>query len=176
VLIEPQFSIFCLKCFLHFSYQNCILFKTAYYPFFRALSTNKPKFKNNTGIQDFWGLEVCNGFGGFGGRWVQKSYPFLSIWSGLAATGHTFYSFSQNIAKPHKKFQKLSPTIFNVESDIVITGCAFKCWNALSAVVELRRPTGCELVVASYTVSGNYYKILCQNSLCLVPYLMSMTG
>jgi len=127
-------------------------------------------------MQDFRGLEVCNGFEGFGGRWVQKSYPFLSIWLGLAAAGHTFYSFSQKIEKPHQKFQKLSPTIFNLKTDFVITSCVFKCWIALSAIVELRRSTGSALVVASYTASGNYYKILCQNSLCLVPYFMSMTG
>jgi len=93
-------------------------------------------------MQDFWRLEVCNGFGGFGGSWVQKSYPFLSIWSGSAATGHTFYSFAQNIEKTH---QTLSPTIFSLKTDFVITSCAFKCWNALSAVVELRRSTGSEL-------------------------------
>ena len=103
-----------------------------------------------TGIQDFWGLEVCNGFGGFGGRWVQKSHPFLSIWSGLAATGHTFCSFSQNIEKTHQKFQKSSPTIFNLKTNLVITSCAFRCWDALSVVVELRRPTGRELMVACY--------------------------
>jgi len=26
VLVDPQFSIFCLKCFLHFSYQKCFFF------------------------------------------------------------------------------------------------------------------------------------------------------
>jgi len=77
-------------------------------------------------------------------------HPFLSIWSGLAATGHTFCSFSQNIEKPHQKFQKLSPTIFNLKTDFLISSCAFQCWNALSAVVEPRRPTGSELVVACY--------------------------
>jgi len=72
------------------------------------------------------------------------------MWSGLAASGHTFYSFSQNIEKPHRKFQKLSPTIFNLKTDFVITSCSFKCSNALSAVVDLRRPTRSELVVACY--------------------------
>ena len=104
---------------------------------------------NYTGIQDFWGLKVCNGFGDFGGRWIQKSHPFLFIWSGLAATGNTFCSFSQNIEKPHQKFQKLSPTIFNFKTDFVISS-AFQCWNALSAVVEPCRSTGSELVVACY--------------------------
>jgi len=87
--------------------------------------------QDNTGIQDFWGLEVCNGFGGFGGHWVQKSQPFLSIWSGLATTGHTFCSFSQNIEKRHQTFQKLSPFILNLKTDFVISGCAFQYWNAL---------------------------------------------
>ena len=85
---------------------------------------------------------------GFWGRWLQKSYQFLSIWSGLAATGHTYCSFSQNIEKPHQKFQKLSPTIFNLKIDFVIASCAFEWWNAFSAVVELRRTTGSELVAA----------------------------
>jgi len=106
------------------------------------------KFKHYTGIQDFWGLEVCNWFRRW--RWVQKSFPILSIWPGLAATGHTFCSFSQNIEKLHQKFQKSTPTIFNLKTDFLITAGAFKCWNALSAVVELRRPTGSELVVACY--------------------------
>jgi len=122
---------------------------------------------NYTGMQDFRGLEVCNGFGRFGGRWVQKSHPFLSNWSGLAVRRHTFCSFSQNIEKPHQKFQKLSPTIFNLKTDFVISNCAFQCRNALSAVVEPCGPTGSELEVAF--ISGNYNKILCQNSLCLVP-------
>jgi len=74
---------------------------------------------NYTGMQDFRGLEVCNGFGRFGGRWVQKSRPFLFNWSGLAVRHHTFCSFSQNIEKPHQKFQKLSPTIFNLKTDFV---------------------------------------------------------
>jgi len=57
-------------------------------------------------------------------------------------------SFSQNIEKPHQKFQKSTPTIFNLKTDFLITGGAFKCWNALSVVVELRKPTGSELVAA----------------------------
>jgi len=74
-----------------------------------------------------------------------------------------FCSFLQKIEKPHQKFQKLTRTIFNLKTDFVITGGAFKCWNALSAVVELRRPIGSELVVAC--ISGNYNRIICQNSL-----------
>ena len=116
------------------------------------ISTKILRYLTNhyTSIQDFWGLEVCNGFGGFGGSRVKKLYPFSSIWSGLAATGHTFCSFLQNIEKPHQKFQKLSPTIFNLKRHFVISSCAFKCWNSLFAVVELRRPTGSELVIACY--------------------------
>jgi len=59
-----------------------------------------------------------------------------------------FCSFSQNIEKSHQNFQKLTPTIFNMKTDFVITGGAFKCWNALSVIVELRRPIESELVAA----------------------------
>jgi len=51
----------------------------------------KQKF---TGIQDCWGLDVCNGFGGFGGALNPKVASVFVIWSGLAATGHRFFSFS----------------------------------------------------------------------------------
>jgi len=56
-----------------------------------------------------------------------KIASILSIWSGLAARGHTFCIFSQNIEKPHQKFQKVSPTIFNLKTDFVISSCAFQC-------------------------------------------------
>jgi len=35
-----------------------------------------------------------------------------------------------------------------LKTDFVITGGAFKCRNALSVVVELRKPIGSELVAA----------------------------
>ena len=59
-----------------------------------------------------------------------------------------FCSFSQNVEKFHQNFQKLTPTIFNLKTGFVITGSAFKCRNALSVVVELRRSIGSELVAA----------------------------
>jgi len=59
----------------------------------------------NTGIEDFWGLEVCNGFGG---RRVQKSDLFLSIWSGLVARGQRFAFFA--------KYCKTSPKVSKVTS------------------------------------------------------------
>jgi len=31
---------------------------------------------NNTGIQDFWGLDVCNGFAGFGGAESKNHIRF----------------------------------------------------------------------------------------------------
>jgi len=37
--------------------------------FFKLGGTNaNEKTIDNISIQDFWGLELCNGFGGFGGR------------------------------------------------------------------------------------------------------------
>ena len=65
-----------------------------------------PWLINYTGIQDFWGLEACNGFGSFGGRWVQKLHPFLSIWSGLAARVLQFFA----------KYWKTSPKVSKVIS------------------------------------------------------------
>jgi len=41
VVVEPQFSIFCQKCCLHFSYQKCFCFHKLPNTHFRALSTNK---------------------------------------------------------------------------------------------------------------------------------------
>jgi len=41
--------------------------------------------------------------------------------------GIRFTVFPQNIEKPHQKFQKLSPTIFNLKTDFVITSSAFTC-------------------------------------------------
>jgi len=64
------------------------------------------------------------------GVWGELSPKISSVfpnWSGLAAKEHMFYSFSQNIEKPHQKFQTLSPTISNLKTDFVITGGAFKC-------------------------------------------------
>jgi len=62
---------------------------------------------HNTCIQDFWGLEACNGFGDFGERWVQN--PFLSIWSGLAAIGIRFAVFRKILRNLTKSFKSYLP-------------------------------------------------------------------
>jgi len=61
------------------------------------------------------------------GALSPKIASVFSNWSGLAATEHTFCSFSQNLEKPRQKFQKLPPTISNLKTGLVITGGAFKC-------------------------------------------------
>jgi len=75
----------------------------------------------------FEDLKFVTGLGVLGGAEAKNRIYFCFIWSGLSATGHTFCSLFQNIEKPHQKFQKLSPTIFNLKTYFVITTCAFKC-------------------------------------------------
>ena len=41
-----------------------------------------------------------------------------------------------------KNFQELTPAIFNLNEDLVITGVAFKRQNGLSVVAKLHRPIG----------------------------------
>jgi len=55
---------------------------------------------------------------GLEGAESKNCIRFLSIWSGLATREHTFCSLSQNNEKPHQKFQKLTPTICNLKTDL----------------------------------------------------------
>jgi len=86
--MSEKFAIvwLCFRTFARALFQNTasLCYRVLARTIFQSIASLWPIIHRN-----FWGLcdgfcdEVYDGFRGFGGRWVQKSHPFFSIWSGL---------------------------------------------------------------------------------------------
>ena len=87
----------------------------------------KRNAKNNhryTGVLVTWSLQQIWAF------WGALSPKIASIFVHLVRISRYRAHVLQFFAKhwnPHQKFQILTPTIFNLKTEFVITSCAFKC-------------------------------------------------
>jgi len=103
------------QCPIHFSREAKIFLRRAFPPcatpgYGSSMnnSTKYSEFDHNTGIQDFWGFEVCNGLGGL---WGALSPKIVSIFVHLVRISHYRAYVLQFFAKHWKTSPNVSKVI-----------------------------------------------------------------
>jgi len=104
VLLEPLFSIFCLKWFVHFGYQKCFFFINCLTSIFRTLSMNKPLFRNNQWPEPYeqWKTKLDN--------LAKLFHAMRSRTRPVTSLGH---QVGRRVFREEPQFFKLCPTHFS---------------------------------------------------------------